>query len=88
MRVFIFSTTDVELYSMLGHTKDTNIGKENWYTVFVFVVSQLSWQPRRESQDGWAQNQINVSEWNNMSTCRLLFQSTSTIKKIQFKLLV
>jgi hypothetical protein len=29
---------------------------------------------RRKSKDWLAQNQNNVSEWSDMSTCRLLFQ--------------
>ena len=42
MRVFSFSTTDDEIYSMLGHTKDTNIGKKNWYTVHCICICCFS----------------------------------------------
>ena len=34
----------------------------------------------RKNKDRMAWNQDNVSEWGNMSTTGLLFQSTSTIK--------
>jgi hypothetical protein len=36
---------------------------------------------RGESKDWLARNQDNVSEWNDMSIRRLLFQWASTIKK-------
>jgi len=35
----------------------------------------------RKSKDWLTQNQDNVLEWSDMSTNRLLFQLTSTIKK-------
>jgi hypothetical protein len=35
---------------------------------------------RSESKDWLGQNQNNVSEWSNMSTCALLFQPASTKK--------
>jgi len=34
-----------------------------------------------------ARNQVDVTEWSDTSTCRLLFQWSSTIK-IQFSVLV
>ena len=40
----------------------------------VFVASPLSTQHEGERADWLAQNQINVSEWRNMSTRGLLFQ--------------
>ena len=40
-----------------------------------------------KSKDWLARNQNNVSEWSDMSTCRLLFQWASTIK-IQINVLV
>ena len=42
---------------------------------------------RRKSKDWLAQNQDNVSEWDDMSICRLLFQWPSTIK-IQLSVLL
>jgi hypothetical protein len=42
---------------------------------------------RRKSKDWLAQNQNNVSEWNDMFTRRLLFQCASTIN-IQLSVLV
>ena len=36
---------------------------------------------RRKNKEGFALNQDNVSEWGDMSICRLLFQWASTIKK-------
>jgi hypothetical protein len=40
-----------------------------------------------KSKDWLVKNQDNVSEWNDMSTCELLFQWASTIK-IQLNMLV
>ena len=42
---------------------------------------------RRKSKDWMAENQDNVSEWDDMSISRLLFQWASTIK-IQLSVLV
>ena len=42
---------------------------------------------RRKSNDWWARNQNNVSEWNDRSTHRLLFQWASTIN-IKLSMLV
>jgi hypothetical protein len=60
-----------------GQTKDYKIG-----------ICCFSAALRRKSKDWLAQNQDNVSEWGNMSICRLLFQWASTIKKIQLIVLV
>jgi hypothetical protein len=35
---------------------------------------------RSKSKDGLAQSHDNVSNWNDVSTCWLLFQCTSTVK--------
>jgi hypothetical protein len=54
----------------------------------IFVVSLLSTQHREKKNKDWlAQNQNNVSEWSDMSTRKLLFQSASTIN-IQISMLV
>jgi hypothetical protein len=42
---------------------------------------------RGKSKDWLSRNQNNVSEWSDMSTCRLLFQWASTIN-IQLSLLI
>jgi hypothetical protein len=60
-------------------TKDYEIG------ICYFSAKHAS--SRRKSKDGLARYQNNVSEWNDMSTCGLLFQWSSTIK-IQLCVLV
>ena len=49
-----------------GQTKDYKIG--------ICCFSAKHAALRRKSKDWLTQNQNNVSEWNDMSTCRLLFQ--------------
>ena len=56
----------------LGHTKDYKIG--------ICCFSAKHTALRRKSKDWLVRNQNNVSEWSHMSTRRLLFQWTSTIK--------
>jgi hypothetical protein len=51
----------------------------------VFVAKHAAL--RRKSKDWLTRNQNNVSEWSDMSTCRLLFQWASIIK-IQLSVLV
>ena len=54
---------------------------QTWWNVF--VASPLSTQHealRRKSKDWLARNQDNVSEWGNMSICRLLLLSKSLNK--------
>ena len=62
-----------------GQTKDYKIG--------ICCFSTKHPTLRRKTKDWLARNQNNVSEWSDMSTCRLLFQSASTIK-IQLSVLV
>ena len=47
-------------------TKDYKIG------IYCFSAKHVAL--RRKSKDWLAQNQDNVSEWDNMSICRLQFQ--------------
>jgi hypothetical protein len=53
-----------ELWS--GQTKDFKIG------ICCFSVKHAALRSKRK--DWLAQNQNNVSEWSDMSTCELLFQ--------------
>ena len=55
-----------------GQTKDYEIG--------ICCFSAKHAALRSKSKDWLARNQNNVSEWSDMSTRRLLFQRTSTIK--------
>ena len=63
----------------LDRTKDYKIGI-CWFSARYAAL-------RSKSKYWLAWNQNNVSEWSDMSTCRLLFQWASTIK-IQFSVLV
>jgi hypothetical protein len=60
------SAVDREFEHRLGQTKDYKIG------ICCFSTKQAAL--RRKSKDWMAWNQNNVSEWNDMSTHRLLFQ--------------
>jgi hypothetical protein len=62
-----------------GQTKDYKIG--------ICCFSAKHAVLRRKSKDWLARNQNNVSEWSDISTRGLLFQSASTIK-IQLGVLV
>jgi hypothetical protein len=55
-----------ELEFRSGQTKDYKIG----LSCFSFKKAAL----RRKSKNWLTQNQDNVSEWSDMSTCGLLFQ--------------
>ena len=55
-----------------GQTKDNKIG--------ICCFSAKHTTLKRKSKDWLTRNQNNVSMWGDMSTCRLLFQSASTIK--------
>jgi hypothetical protein len=66
------SVVDRGFETRSGETKDYKIG------ICCFFARHAAL--RRKSKDLLARNQNNVSEWSNMSTCRLLFQWTSTIK--------
>ena len=62
-----------------GQTKNNKIG--------ICCFSAKHTALRGKSKDWLARNQNNVSEWSDMSNCRLLFQCASTIK-IQFSVLL
>ena len=57
------------------------------YEIGICCFSTKHAASRRKSKDWLVRNQNNVSEWNDMSTSRLLFQWASTIK-IQLSVLV
>ena len=73
------SVVDCGLEPRFGQTKDYEIG------ICCFTAKHAAL--RRKSKDWLARNRDNVSEWDDMSTRRLLFQWTSTIK-IQLRMLV
>jgi hypothetical protein len=77
--VLASSVVDREIEPRSGQTKDYKIG------ICCFSAKHVAL--RRKSNDWLAQNQNNVSEWNDMSTCGLLFKWASTIK-IQLSVLV
>ena len=64
--VLTSSTVDHWFEPQSGQTKDYKIG--------ICCFSAKHAALRRKSKDWSAQNQNNVSEWSDMSTCRLLFQ--------------
>jgi hypothetical protein len=66
VRVLASSAVDHGFESRLGQTKDNKIG------IYCFSAKQAAL--RRKSKDWLAWNQNNVSEWGDMSICRLLFQ--------------
>jgi hypothetical protein len=66
------SAVDRGFESRSGQTKDYKIG--------ICCFSAEHTALRRKNQDWLSRNQDNVSEWGDMSICRLLFQWTSTIK--------
>ena len=62
-----------ELESRSHQTKD-----KNWH---LHAASSLKHTVlRSKSKARWGRNQVNVSEWSEMSTYRLLFQWSSVIK--------
>ena len=64
--MLVSSVVDCGFESVLGQTKDNNIG--------ICCFSAQHSQLRGKSTYWLAQNQNNVSEWSVMSTCGLLFQ--------------
>jgi hypothetical protein len=60
------SAIDYGFESRSGQTKDYKIG--------ICCFSTKHAALRRKSKDWLAWNQNNVSEWSDMSSCRLLFQ--------------
>ena len=63
---------DRRFESWSGHTKDYKIG--------ICCFSAKYAALRSKNKECLAQNQDNVSEWSNMSICRLLFQSAIIVK--------
>jgi len=66
------STVDCGFDPQSGQTKNYKIG------ICCFSAKQTTL--RRKSKDWSTRNQNNVSEWNDMSTRRLLFQWARTLK--------
>ena len=64
--VLTLSAVDRGFEPWSGQTKD--------YKICIFCFSAKHAALRRMSKDCWTQNQDNVSEWDDMSNCRLLFQ--------------
>ena len=64
--VIASSAVDRGFESRSGQTKDCKIG--------ICCFSAKHTALRSKSKDWLAQNQNNVSEWSDMSTCRLFFQ--------------
>ena len=64
--VLASSAVDRGFESWSGRTRDYKFGICCSYTKDAGL--------RRKSKDWLAQNQDNVSDWGNMSICRLLFQ--------------
>ena len=62
-------------------------GQTNEYKIDICCFTAKHAALRRKSKDWLARNQNIVSEWSDMSICRLLFQWASTIK-IQLNVLV
>jgi hypothetical protein len=83
VRVFTFSVVDCGFEHRSGLSKDYKIGIFCFTTKYTVIITVLM----SKSKDWLAQNQDNVSEWNDISTRRLLFQCGSTIK-IQLSVLV
>ena len=70
--VLVSNAVDRGFEPRSGQTKDYKIG--------IYCFSDKHTAVRRQSEDWLARNQNNVSEWSDMSICRLLFQRASTIK--------
>ena len=66
--VLASSAVDYELEPRLGQTKDYKIGICCFFAILKHAAL------RSKSKDWLARNQDNVSEWGDMSICRLLFQ--------------
>jgi hypothetical protein len=60
--------------SMVDHGFEPRSGQTKDYKIGICCFSAKHAALRRKSKDWLAQNQNNVSEWSDMSTCRLLFQ--------------
>ena len=71
--VLVSSAVEREFEPRLGQTKNYKIG--------ICCFSAKHTALRRKSKGWLARNQNNVSEWSDISTCGLLFQWASTIKK-------
>ena len=66
--------------SVVDRGFDTQSGQTKDYKISICCFSAKYVALRKKMKDWLAQNQNNVSEWNDMSTSRLLFQLSSAIK--------
>jgi len=73
IRVLTSSVVDRGFEPRSGKTKD--------YKIDICCFSTKHAELRSKSNDWFTRNQNVVTEWCDMSTCRLLFQWASTIKK-------
>ena len=55
-------------------------GESKDYKIRMCCFSSKHTALRRKSKDGLTQNQNNVSEWNDMFTCGLLFQPVGLVE--------
>ena len=60
------------------HAYNSNVVDGGFLVIFCFSAKHSAF--RNKSKDWLVKNQDNMSEWSNMSTHRLLFQSASTVK--------
>ena len=73
--------------SAVGHGFKHWSGQGKDYEICICYLSTKYAALRSKSKDWLLWNMDNVSEWSNISTCRLLFQWASTIK-VQLSLLI
>ena len=66
--------------AMIDHEFEPRSGQIKDYKIGICCFSAKHTALRRKSKDCLARNQNNVSEWNDMSTCGLLFQWASTMQ--------
>ena len=74
------SAVDCGFDTWLGKTKDYNIGTVLYVLLPLLSMKQLG----RKNKDGLAQNQDNVYEWGDMSTCVGLVQSRHHYHLIEY----
>jgi hypothetical protein len=70
----------VLLSSAVDHGFEPRSGQTKDYKIGICCLSAKHATLRRKSKDWLAWNEDNVSEWGDMSICRLLFRWASTIK--------
>ena len=74
----------------VDHGFNPSAGQPKYYEIDICCFSPMYAALRRKKEQRLkmlARNRDNMSEWSNMSTCRLLFQLDSTIK-IQLSVLI